>query len=90
MSPRAAWVGYVACGIAADLWRASKHDRSTLCQATRDTFHTTHPLGRAAFLIAWGALSVWLPGHIFTNPADREQAEIDADFQRLRDKGRLL
>lgn len=68
MSPRAAWFGYVASGIAVDLWRTRKHDGSTLCQATRDTFHTSCPRGRAAFLVAWVAFCAWFPGHILNQP----------------------
>jgi hypothetical protein len=86
MSPRAAWLGYVAVGIAADLWRDTKKDGSTLCQAARDTFHVAHPLGRTAFFVAWGAFAAWFPGHILKDPIDREIAEIEADFARLAGK----
>lgn len=39
---------------------------TTLSHATRATFHTEHPLGRAAFAVAWAALSAWLLPHICT------------------------
>jgi hypothetical protein len=72
MSPRAAWIGYVASGVVVDLWRTHKCDGSTLCQATRDSFHTSSPVGRAAFLIAWAAFCAWFPGHILHQPVNRK------------------
>jgi len=45
---------------------AVDHKRSelTLSAFTRDIFRTDTKLGRAAFLVAWGALSAWFPRHV--------------------------
>lgn len=69
MKARLAWAAFIAGGVLADLWRSRVADGSTLSQTTRDVFHTDTPLGRAAFLAAWGYLCAWFPGHILDQPA---------------------
>lgn len=36
----------------------------TLTRTTRRAMHTDHPLGKAMFLMGWGAFSVWFARHI--------------------------
>lgn len=76
MRARSAWFAYILAGAAADLICDRKGDGSTLSQATRDTFHTDHPIGRFAFAVAFGAFVAWFPHHILDQPcAQCERAQ---------------
>jgi hypothetical protein len=63
--PLPVWLG-IGAGIAAlDLWcdrNATVGDTASEC--ARVLFHTHTPLGRAAFVVSWAALSAWLVPHI--------------------------
>lgn len=59
------WTLLVGGAVVAEIeaLRRRRHD-CTLSAATRRTFHTDAPTGRVAFLLGWGALTVWFTRHV--------------------------
>lgn len=69
MNTRLGWAAYIALGVVVDLWRDSKDDDTTLSATTRRTFRVDTPVGRVAFLAAWGFLAAWFAQHITNREA---------------------
>lgn len=61
----AAGVIYEAYGVLGDV------EGDTLSEVTRAVFHTSHPVGKAAFALGWGALTAWFVPHIVAPAWDR-------------------
>lgn len=64
MRPRLIWGAGIGSLIVLDVLLDRRHDESTLSEVTRSLYRTHTPLGRAAFLASWAALSGWLIPHI--------------------------
>ena len=58
------WAAVLATIAAVETHGIAHGGHATLSHTTRTTFHTHHPAGRAAFALAWAALSAWLLPHI--------------------------
>lgn len=59
------WVGALGALGLFDFWCAKNATNGdSLSEVARATFRTDHPIGRAAFVGGWAALSAWLIPHI--------------------------
>jgi hypothetical protein len=76
MRPTVVWGGLLAAGVAYEAYGVfGEVEGDTLSEVTRQVFRTEHPVGKAVFVCAWAALSVWLVPHIV---AKASEAVIDA------------
>jgi hypothetical protein len=59
------WTAIAATVVGYEIWtlRSDKLDY-TLTRTARRAFRTTHPVGKAMFLMGWGSFSVWFARHI--------------------------
>lgn len=66
----AMWAGLATAALTLEASRLPKrHDgEGTLCDVTRRALHTDSKVGRWAFLLGWGLLAAWFPGHILNSP----------------------
>lgn len=66
MNPRArlVWPALTVVGVLAEFRSLKRRDGATLSEFMRAVFHVKHPVGKAAFVTAWGGLSWFLLPHI--------------------------
>lgn len=63
--PELVWGGLLAAGLAYETYGLlGGVEGDTLSEVTRATFHTEHPLGKAAFLGLYLGFSAWFVPHI--------------------------
>lgn len=75
--PVSFWAGVLGVLAALDLWCARNTTTGdSLSEVTRAALRTHTPAGRAAFIGAWAALTVWLVPHI-VRAVDDNLAELD-------------
>lgn len=67
--PHHIWAAGIGSLVVLDVWCDSRHDDSTLSSVTRMVYRTDTPLGKAAFIGSWLALSGWLVPHICRSKA---------------------
>lgn len=63
------WIGSIIALGVLDFW-AARTDRNTLSCTARRIFRTNTVAGKAAWVVGWTGLSVWLIPHIIKNTED--------------------
>jgi hypothetical protein len=58
------WLGVAVVFGILDMWRNSRHDKSTASDGIRTAFKTDTPQGRRRFRWCWRWFSVWFEYHI--------------------------
>lgn len=74
--PAQVWGGLFAAGLAYEVYGLHAPEGGyTLSEVTRALFHTSHPVGKAVFLVGYVGFSAWFVPHI-VNKASEAYAEV--------------
>lgn len=64
-SPAVSWATVILAATVLETWALrNKRTEATLSSLTRRTFCVHNPLGRAAFVLSWTALTCWFVPHV--------------------------